>query len=260
MFAHLTLERPLAIIDLETTGTNPQQDRIVELSVLKVTPSGRREQTTWRVKPGVPIPAEASAVHGIFDADVAGEPQFEVIAPDVAALLAGCDLCGFNILRFDLKVLHAEFRRVGLSLPLAGRAVIDPLQIYHARERRDLGAAVRLYLGREHDGAHSAAADAFATAEVLDAMLGRYADLPRGVADLYQHFKDPKAADSSGCFTRIDGEVRFAFGKYRGQPLDAVAREQPGYLRWMLEQDFFDDTKALVRRALKQAPVCLVAG
>ncbi|MDB5308645.1 MAG: hypothetical protein JWO38_2847 [Gemmataceae bacterium] len=249
MFKNLALARPLAVIDLETTGVNPQTDRIVELSVLKLLPDGRTH-VTRRVNPGVPIPAEASEVHGIYDADVEGEPAFAEVAGGLMVLLDGCDLCGFNIRRFDLRVLHAEFRRAGLTLPLAGRAVIDPLQIFHARERRDLAAAVQFYLGREHAGAHSAAADTAATADVLDAMLGRYRDLPRGVAELFQHFKDPNEVDSTGCFTRVEGQVRFAFGKYRGQPLAAVAARSPDYLEWMLDQDFFEDTKVVVRQAL----------
>jgi DNA polymerase-3 subunit epsilon len=116
-----------------------------------------------------------------------------------------------------------------------------------------LAAAVRFYCGREHDKGHAAASDVLATAEVLDAMVTRYAELPRTVAGLHQHFKDAHAVDSNGSFTRVGSEVRFAFGKYRGQPLDAIARMNPDYLEWMLAQDFFDDTKALARDALARA-------
>jgi DNA polymerase-3 subunit epsilon len=257
MFRNLCLTRPLVVLDLETTGTDTQTARIVEVSVLRFDPPGGRQHITRRVNPGMPIPPEATAVHGISDADVKDEPSFVDVAAELAALLDGCDLCGFNILRFDLKVLYQEFRRAGILLPLIGRGFIDPLQIYHARERRDLAAAVRFYLGREHEDGHSAAADVLATAEVLDAMLARYTDLPRSVGDLHQHLKDPHAVDTSGCFTRVEGQIRFAFGKHRGQPLDTVACEQPGYLRWMLDQDFFEDTKAVVRRALKRAQMCV---
>ena len=253
MFKNLLLERPLAVLDLETTGTDARVDRIVEVSVLKVRPNHPVEEWTRRLNPGIPIPPGATAVHGIRDADVAGAPTFEEVAPELLALLDGCDLCGFNLKRFDLRVLYAEFARVGRTLQLEGRAVVDPLEIFHTYERRDLSAAVRFYCGREHDGAHGAAADVRATAEVLDAMLARYADLPRSVAGLHAHFLDSKAADSGGRFVRVEGEVRFAFGKHRGQPLDAVARREPDYLKWMLMQDFFDDTKALVRNALTKA-------
>jgi DNA polymerase-3 subunit epsilon len=253
MFKNLTLERSLAIFDLETTGTDPEGDRIVEISVLKVSPEGKGEHRTRRVQPGIPIPAEATAVHGITDADVAQAPRFGQVAAGLLAFLDGCDLCGFNVKRFDLRMLYVEFSRVGLRLSLEGRALVDPLEIFHAYERRDLAAAVRFYCGREHAGAHGAAADVLATAEVLDAMVARYADLPRSVPALYQHFKDPQAVDSAGRFVRVRGEIRFAFGKYRGQPLAAVARTKPDYLEWMLTQNFFDDAKVVVQDALSQS-------
>jgi DNA polymerase-3 subunit epsilon len=179
MFHYLSLNRPLAVLDLETTGVDPQTDRIVEVSVLKVLPDGDRQHRTCRVNPGIPIPAAATAVHGITDADVAGEPSFGQVAAALEEFLRGCDLCGFNIKRFDLPLLYAEFRRAGVPFVLEGRALVDPQEIYHHFERRDLTSAVRFYLGRAHHGAHSAAADVLATAEVLDAMLGRYAELTR---------------------------------------------------------------------------------
>jgi DNA polymerase-3 subunit epsilon len=149
--------------------------------------------------------------------------------------------------------VHLEFNRASQPLSLEGRAIIDPMEIFHTRERRDLAAAVRFYCGRDHNNAHAASADSLATAEVLDAMLGRYSDLPRTVSDLYQHLKNPNAVDSDGKFARVEGEIRFAFGQYRGQPLDAIARRKPDYLQWMLTQDFFDDTKAVVKDALRRS-------
>jgi DNA polymerase-3 subunit epsilon len=250
MFKNLVLEKPLAIIDLETTGTDPQSDRIVEIGLIKVTPDGRRCRRVFRLNPGVPIPPAATEVHGIADEDVADEPQFADVAADLLGVLDGCDLCGFNLKRFDLRVLHAEFIRAGKALSLQGRAIVDAMEIFFAYEKRDLAAAVRFYLDREHENAHSAGADAMATAAVLDAMLARYEELPRSPPGLHQHFRDPNAVDSNGCFVRVGGEVRFTFGKHRGQPLDSVARAKPDYLKWMLDQDFFDDTKAVVRRAL----------
>jgi DNA polymerase III subunit epsilon len=250
VFKNLVLEKPLAIIDLETTGTDTQNDRIVEIGILKVAPDGGRLGRLFRINPGIPIPPAATNVHGITDQDVAEESCFADVATELLALLDGCDLCGFNLKRFDLRLLHAEFGRVRLQLQLTGRAILDVLEIFHTYEKRDLAAAVRFYCGRGHDNAHSAGADVEATAEVLDAMLARYEDLPRSAAELHQHFHDPNAVDSSGSFVRTAGQVHFAFGKHRGQPLDAVARAKPDYLKWMLAQDFFDDTKAVVRQAL----------
>jgi DNA polymerase-3 subunit epsilon len=250
MFKHLVLHKPLAILDTETTGTDPQADRIVEISILKALPDGRQTHRHHRVNPGIRIPPEATAIHGITDADVANQPRFAELAADLRGFLDGCDLCGFNLKRFDLRVLYIEFNRAAQPLSLEGRAILDPMEIFHSREPRDLAAAVRFYCGREHEGAHAASADVLVTAQVLDAMLGLYSDLPRTVAGLGQHFKNPNAVDSAGNFVRIEGQIRFAFGKYRGRLLDAVAREKPDYLQWMLTQDFFDDTKAVVKNAL----------
>jgi DNA polymerase-3 subunit epsilon len=250
MFKNLVLQKPLALIDLETTGTDPQKDRIVEIAILIFCPNGRPTRHVERLHPGMPIPPAATAIHGITDKHVADKPRFKEVAGKLLALLADCDFCGFNLKKFDLRMLYAEFARAGKSLPLENRAIVDPLEIFFAYEKRDLAAAVRFYCGRDHEDAHSAAADVQATAEVLDAMLGRYGDLPRTVAGLHQQFKDPNALDANGSFVRVNGEVQFAFGKYRGQSLRAVAREKPDYLQWMLTQDFFDDAKALVRQAL----------
>jgi DNA polymerase-3 subunit epsilon len=252
MFKNLVLEKPLAVIDLETTGTDPQSDRIVEIGILKVTADGHRSRRVLRLNPDVPIPPAATEVHGITDEDVADEPRFADVADGLIAFLEGCDLCGFNLKRFDLRLLHAEFTRAGKPLSLQGRAIVDVLEIFFAYEKRDLAAAVRFYCGREHEDAHSADADVLATAAVLDAMLARYGDLPFTTAGLHQRFKDPNAVDSNGCFTRVEGQIRFAFGKNRGQLLQAVARIKPDYLKWMLAQDFFDDTKAVVRQALAE--------
>jgi DNA polymerase-3 subunit epsilon len=145
MFKNLVLEKPLAIVDLETTGTDPQSDRIVEIGILKVRPDGRRSRRILRLNPGVPIPPSATEVHGITDEDVADGPRFADVAADLLAFLEGCDLCGFNLKRFDLRMLHAEFIRVGKPLSLQGRAVVDALEIFFAYEKRDLTAAVRFY-------------------------------------------------------------------------------------------------------------------
>jgi len=253
MLSNITLKRPLAVIDLETTGTDPQTDRIVEISVLKILPDGRRIHRTRRVNPGVPIPAGATAVHGITNADVAGEPGFQDLADSLLGFLEGCDLCGFNLKRFDLRVLYCEFRRAGRTFALEDRGIIDPMEIFHRYEPRNLAAAVRMYLGREYEGGHSASTDVLATAEVLDAMVARYRDLPRSVPELHRHFADSNSIDSDGFFRRVEGEVFFVKGKHRGAPLAAVATNHPDYLQWMLGQDFFEDTKAVVRKALVSA-------
>jgi len=255
MFEKLTLARPVAVIDLETTGTDPRTDRIVEISVLKVVPGAEPVHKTRRVNPGIPIPPEATKLHHITDADVAGEPGFAKLAAGLLKLLEGCDLCGFNIKRFDLPLLSAEFERAGTTLPLAGRAIVDPLEIFHRREPRDLAAAVRFYCGHEHAEAHSAAADVLAAAAVLEGMLERYEDLPRSFFELHEKFRDPAAVDANAKFLKVSGRLVFNFGKFQGKTLDEIALSEPGYLQWMLSQNtFLADTKEIVRAALERGP------
>ena len=253
MLKNLSLTRPLAVIDLETTGKNPRLDRIVEISILKVFPDDSHEQRTRRLNPGVPIPLDATAVHHITDADVASERTFSMIARPLLAFLDGCDFCGYNAKSFDLPLLYFEFKRAGIEFPLEGRAVVDPKEIFFTYHPRDLSAAVRQYLCEEHVGAHGAAADALATLRVLDAMLATHDDLPRKIEGLHTKFKDPNAVDVDRRFIRVNGQLRFNFGKHRGQPLDVVARADASYLLWMLNGDSGEDTKAIVREALANA-------
>ena len=178
MLKNIVLQRPLAVIDLETTGIDPKVDRIVEVSVLKLALRGDPDHRTRRVNPGVPIPPEATAVHGITDDDVVDCPTFRAVAPGLARYLDGCDLAGFNILKYDLRLLATEYIRAGVGFRVAGRKVIDACHIFHRREPRDLTAAYKFYCGLDHDGAHGAAADVLATLAVLDAQVSRYDVLP----------------------------------------------------------------------------------
>ena len=244
---HLTLTRPLAAIDVESTGVDTSRDRVVEVAAVKFTPGGASEVYRRLVNPGVPIPAAATAVHGVTDADVAAAPPFIAIAHDLRRFLEGCDLAGFGVASFDLPLLAAEFARAGVRFAVAGRGVLDALDLYRRFEPRDLAHAVRLYLGRDHEGAHAALSDALAAVEVLDRQVGRYG-LPAGVEDLHAALVE---VDVGRRFRRdAGGHVAFGFGKHLGRRLADVARTDAGYLRWMLGQSFLDDAQALVRRAL----------
>jgi DNA polymerase III subunit epsilon len=254
---NLRLDRPLAFLDLETTGTDPAADRIVEVSVLRLDPDGSREGRTRRVHPGRPIPPEATAIHGIRDEDVRDAPEFRRVARALLDFLGESDLAGFNILRFDVPLLEREFRDSGLDLGLPRRRLIDAMAIFHRKEPRNLAAAVAFYLGREHAGAHGAEADVAAALDVLDAQLARYADLPRSVVDLDAWCRPPvsaDAADASGKFLWRSGELVLAFGKHQGRLLRDVAREHRDYLEWMLKQDFPADARRIVEGALRGEP------
>jgi DNA polymerase-3 subunit epsilon len=249
----LDLIRPLAFFDLETTGIDPARDKIVEIAVVRVDPDGGRLGLTRRINPGRPIPMEATAVHGITDADVSDAPTFPEIARPLLDLLTDADLAGFNIRRFDVPILDREFRDCALDLALASRRIVDAMTIFHKKEPRDLSAAVRFFLDREHEGAHGAEADVEASIDVLEAQLRRYPDLPRDVAALeaWCHPTPPGSVDRGGKFVLREGEIVFAFGKQKGRALSEVARIQRDYLEWILKQDFPEDARTLVERALR---------
>lgn len=250
----LELERPLVVFDLETTGVDPETDRIVEISACRLDPDGGRTWLDHRVNPGIPIPPEAAAIHGISDEDVADAPRFDDLADEIEAFFEGADLGGFNVARFDLPALDAEFRRVGRDVGLTGRQVVDVMTIFHRKERRDLGAAVRLYLGREHDGAHAARADVEATVGILEAQVRRYDDLPGTVEGLDAWCKAPPpgALDHGRRLVWSAGEAVVNFGPHRGRTLREVAADPDarGFLRWILGKDFEADVKRIVADAL----------
>lgn len=249
---NITLDRPLVVFDLETTGPDSARDRIVEISILRITPGGHSIHMTERVNPEMPIGPGATAIHGIRDEDVADEPPFRVYAGQVLDLFEGADVCGFNVRRFDLRMLINELKRCGVPFDLTGRRIVDPMVIFHTREKRDLVAAVKKYCGRDHVEAHGARADVLATLDVLNAQLVAYEDLPRSIAELHELFTDPDAVDFEGKFRKVDGKVVFTFGKFNGRSVAEVASTQDGqgFLRWMLDKDFLDDTKAVARSFL----------
>jgi DNA polymerase-3 subunit epsilon len=225
----------------------------VEIAVLRVEPDGSSQARARRIDPGVPIPPEATAVHGITDQDVRGEPTFAGLAKSLAALLEGCDFAGFGVARFDLRLLEAEFHRAEVPFSLEGRSVVDALRIFHDRERRDLAAACRLYLGREHEGHHGAEADARAALEVLEGQLARYPDLPGEVETLSESYglprRDPSWIDADGKLVWQEGEAAVSFGKHRGRSLRELVAEEPDYLDWILQKDFSDEVKSIVGEA-----------
>lgn len=249
----LAAERPLAFLDLETTGADRTTDRIVELGVVRVDPGGAVATLELRVHPGVRIPRESTAVHGISNEDVAGAPRFVEVAPRVAGFLDRADLAGYNLRAFDLPVLVKEFERARHPFSLEGRRVVDAQTIYFKKEPRDLASAVRTFAGREHARAHSALADAVASAEVLAGQLARYADLPRGLDALHEFSLPPEGrfVDPDKRFLWRDGEAVFAFGEHKGVGLAHMAKTNPAYLDWMLHKDFPEPAKRIVRDALQ---------
>ncbi len=251
----LNLNNPIIFFDLETTGTNPQKDRIVEISCIKVHLNGDEEIKHRRINPEMHIPEQASAVHHICDEDVKDEPTFKQVAKSMLQFFEGCDLAGFNSNRFDVPMLVEEFHRVGLTLDLSKRKLIDVQNIYHKLEPRTLVAAYKYYCGKDlEEGinvegqevkAHSAVADVQATYEVLMAQLDKYPDiLQNNMAALAEYSKRGDFVDFAGRLAyNADGEVIVNFGKHNGKLLTDVFATDPSYYDWMQKGDFPYDTK-----------------
>lgn len=240
----LNLKRPIVFFDLETTGTNITSDRIVEISVIKLYPDGHEETRTRRINPEMPIPAEASAIHHIFDEDVAKEPTFKEIAKSLAAFFTGCDIAGFNSNRFDIPVLDQEFQRVGVKFDFTRPRFVDVQTIYHKREPRTLSAAYRFYCGGDLEAAHSANADTRATLEVLKAQLDHYPDLPNDIDQLSEYSAQNRNVDLVGRLIYDDNRRPVInFGKYKGRLAEEVLRRDPGYYSWIMQGDFPQNTK-----------------
>lgn len=246
----LNLKNPLVFFDLETTGTNINSDRVVEICYLKVYPNGNEESKTMRINPGIHIPEAASAVHGIYDADVADCPTFKEVARSVANDIEGCDLAGFNSNRFDIPLLAEEFLRAGVDIDLSRRKFVDVQVIFHKMEQRTLSAAYKFYCGKNLEDAHTAEADTRATYEVLMAQIDRYPeDLKNDVSFLSDFSSFSKNVDFAGRMVYDDQGVEiFNFGKYKGMPVVEVLKRDPGYYGWILNSDFTLNTKAMLTK------------
>ena len=245
---NLNLANPIVFFDLETTGVNIAKDRVVEISVLKVYPHGKEEQKTIRINPEMPIPKEASAIHGIYDEDVKDCPVFKGIAKELARYIEGCDLGGYNSNRFDIPLLAEEFLRAGVDFDMRKRKFVDVQTIFHKMEQRTLSAAYRFYCDKCLEDAHTAAADTFATYEVLKAQLDRYeGKLENSIEFLSKFSTQNNNADFAGFIVFNDKGVEvFNFGKNKGIPVEQVLKEQPGYFAWMLNSDFPLYTKKIL--------------
>ena len=240
----LRLQRPIIFFDLETTGTNITHDRSVEISIIKVLPSGEEQERTRRINPEMPIPAEATAIHHITDADVANEPTFRQLAKSLAEIFADCDIAGFNSNRFDIPLLLEEFHRAGIVLDLSKTRFVDVQTIYHKMEPRNLSAAYKYYCGQDLEAAHSANADTRATLEVLKAQLDKYPELTNDVKALSEFSCHNRNVDFAGRLIYNDANKEVInFGKYKGQLAEDVLRRDPGYYSWVQQGDFQQNTK-----------------
>ncbi|MFN3950904.1 MAG: exonuclease domain-containing protein [Thermaurantimonas sp.] len=235
----LNLVRPLAVFDLETTGTHYSRDRIIEICILKVMPDNTSQIRTWLVNPGIPIPAEVSAIHGITDEMVADKPCFKEVAQDINRFIGNADLAGYNSNKFDIPMLAEEMLRAEVDFDLSKRRFVDVQNIFHKMEPRNLAAAYRFYCQRDLKNAHSAEADVVATYEILKAQLDRYPELKNDIAFLSEFSTRSQNADLAGFISfNAEGKETFTFGKYKGLTLEEVFEKDSGYYSWMLNADF----------------------
>ncbi len=245
----LNLKNPIVFFDLETTGTNIVTDRIVEISFLKVSPNGREDSKTLRINPEMHIPEQVSAIHGITDEDVASCPRFKEVAREIARDIEGCDLAGYNSNRFDIPLLAEEFLRADVEIDLKKRKFVDVQVVFHKMEQRTLSAAYKFYCEKELNNAHSAEADTKATYEVLMAQLDRYPGLKNDIEFLSNFTAQNNNADFAGRIIYNDKrEEIINFGKYKGQKVTDVLKNDIGYYGWIMGSDFSLDTKNVLTK------------
>lgn len=243
---NLQLTRPIVFIDLETTGTNKQQDRIVEICVIKINPNGTEETLKSVINPKIPIPVESIQIHGIKDIDVQGMPTFEEFSKKLIDFIEGCDLGGFGT-NFDLTVLECEFKRSGINYSREGRKILDVKLIYNKLEPRDLSSAHLKYCGKILENAHRADVDVRATIDVLESQLEQNSILPRDISNLCEFCNpiDPSWIDSDGKFAWFDGKAIINFGKHQNKTLEFMSKSDISYLQWIINTDFPIEAKIL---------------
>jgi len=253
----LNLKIPICFFDLETTGTNIQHDRIIEIAVTKVFPSGEVIRKANVINPGIPIPPESTVFHGITDEDVKGKPAFKEVARDYAKLFEGSDLSGFNIMKFDVPVLVEEFLRCDVEFDYTRKKIIDSQKIFHMMEKRTLKAAYQFYCSKDLDNSHSAESDTDASMEVLLAQIERYENQdvtdPLGVKvgeikndmEVLSKLTTQGMVDLAGrMMVNQKGEIIFNFGKHKGKGVKHVLlKEDPAFYDWVMNGDFSLDTK-----------------
>lgn len=248
----LNLTRPIAFIDLETTGVNISNDRIVEIAIIKILPDGTKQVKRKLINPLIPIPTGASDVHGITDEMVKDAPSFKQVANEIKQFMDNCDMGGYNSNRFDVPMLIEEFLRAGVSFSVDGRKLVDVQKVFHMMEQRTLGAAYKFYCNKVLDGAHSAEVDATATWEVLEAQIERYPQIGDTVESIVKFIGEDDIVDFARRFVKENGVEVFNFGKHKGKPVTQVLKEEPQYYDWMMKGDFAMNTKQKLTEILNR--------
>ena len=248
----IQLSKPLAFVDLETTGISISADRIVEIAIVRISPDGSRQVKRKLINPGMPIPPASTEVHGITNEMVKDAPTFKQAANEIKQFLEGCDIGGYNSNRFDIPMLAEEFLRAGLDFSLNERKLVDVQKIFHLMEQRTLSAAYKFYCEKNLDGAHSAEVDATATWEILEAQLQRYPQLGTTIDSILKVTGEDQLVDFARRFVFENGTEVFNFGKHKGKPVADVLRAEPQYYDWMMKGDFPMHTKQKLTEILNR--------
>jgi DNA polymerase-3 subunit epsilon len=248
----LQLSRPIAFIDLETTGVNVSLDRIVEIAVVKIMADGTKQVKRKLINPLMPIPSGSTEVHGISDEMVKDAPSFKLAANEIKQFMENCDIAGYNSNRFDIPMLIEEFLRAGIEFSVDGRKLLDVQKVFHLMEQRTLGAAYKFYCNKVLEGAHSAEVDATATWEVLEAQVERYPVIGDTVESIVKFTGEDDIVDFARRFVKEKGMEVFNFGKHKGKPVTQVLKEEPQYYDWMMKGDFPLDTKQKLTEILNR--------
>ncbi|MEN9686351.1 MAG: hypothetical protein RLZZ28_2137 [Bacteroidota bacterium] len=249
---NLQLTRPIAFVDLETTGVNISTDRIVEIAIIKILTDGTRQVKRKLINPLVPIPASSTEIHGISDEMVKDAPSFKQAANEIKQFMENCDLGGYNSNRFDIPMLIEEFMRIGMDFSIEGRKLVDVQKVFHMMEQRTLGAAYKFYCQKNLDGAHSAEVDATATWEILEAQVIRYPQIGNTVESIVKFTGEDDIVDFARRFIKEKGVEIFNFGKHKGKPVTQVLKEEPQYYDWMMKGDFAMNTKQKLTEILNR--------
>lgn len=249
----LKLTRPLAFIDLETTGINLGSDRIVEIGMIKILPDGNRSTKRKLLNPEIPIPQSSADIHGITNEMVKDAPTFKQAASDIRQFLDNCDLSGYNSNRFDIPMLMEEFLRADVEFDMKGRKLVDVQKVFHMMEQRTLTAAYKFYCQKDLEGAHSAEADARATMEILEAQVERYPQIGNTVDSIIKFTGEEVIVDFARRFVMDKGVEIFNFGKHKGRPVTEVLKAEPQYYDWMMRGDFPLHTKQKLTEILNRS-------
>lgn len=248
----LKLIRPLAFVDLETTGVNLGIDRIIEIGMVKILPDGNKSVKRKLINPEMVIPQSSIDIHGITNDMVKDAPTFKQAANDIKQFLDNCDLSGYNSNRFDVPLLMEEFLRVEVEFDMKGRRLVDVQKVFHMMEQRTLSAAYKFYCEKNLEGAHSAEVDALATMEILEAQVQRYPQMGNTVESILKFTGEDVIVDFARRFVMDKGVEVFNFGKHKGRPVTEVLKAEPQYYDWMMRGDFPLHTKQKLTEILNR--------